>query len=185
MADFYWRVQYLLTPTIGNPDDFDLTRSPAYCQFTTTVSCPFEQTFQDGFSPVSYSCVVVEAQLQPQCRRDTPHFLDCFRKFDGIVVFSFRRSLRCCRCSTAPSPHSAFVFFRRFWRHLTHRSLCFVFPVLLSSFTPATVHSSFSYILRKFDTAFANSRPQFLFLLGWPKPPLPFRRRSRPQSSPR
>ena len=52
MADFYWRVQYLLTPTIGNPDDFDLTRSPAYCQFITTVSCPFEQTFQDGFSPV-------------------------------------------------------------------------------------------------------------------------------------
>ena len=43
---------------IGNPDVFDITRSPALYQFITTVSCPFEQTFQDGphiFRPC-FSC---------------------------------------------------------------------------------------------------------------------------------
>jgi len=58
MADFYWRDIVLLSPTIGNPDVFDITRSPALYQFITTVSCPFEQTFQDGphiFRPC-FSC---------------------------------------------------------------------------------------------------------------------------------
>ena len=58
MADFYWRDIVLLFPTIGNPDVFDITRSPALYQFITTVSCPFEQTFQDGphiFRPC-FSC---------------------------------------------------------------------------------------------------------------------------------
>jgi hypothetical protein len=138
MADFYWRVQYLLTPTIGNPDDFDLTRSPAYCQFTTTVSCPFEQTFQDGFSPVSYSCcsshsdtvILLIFVIVSENSTELTSF-HCVVRFVVVVAVHLRRL-------TVPS-FSLFPKIRRFWRHLSHRSLCFVFPVLLSSFTPATV----------------------------------------------
>ena len=55
----------------------------------------------------------------------------CVVRFVVVVAVHLRRL-------TVPS-FSLFPKIRRFWRHLTHRSLCFVFPVLLSSFTPATV----------------------------------------------
>jgi hypothetical protein len=48
-----------VTPTILISHAAQRIANPSY-----QCRAPFEQTFQDGFSPVS--CVVVEAQLQPQ-----------------------------------------------------------------------------------------------------------------------
>ena len=103
------------------------------------MSCPFEQTFQDGFfSPVSYFCVVVEALLQPQCRRDL------------LLIFA--------RFSENSTDTSSFVGFDVIY---IHRSLCLVLAVLLLSLTPATVspifavnHSSFSYVYCENSTGF-------------------------------
>ena len=75
--------------------------------------------------------------------RDTPHFREVFRKFDGFDVFSCHRSHRGCHCSTTPSHHSAFIFVpvRKFvgFDVIFSPFALFVFAVLLSSFTPATV----------------------------------------------
>jgi len=52
------KCRIFIPPITGNPDVFEITRSPALYQFITPVSCPFEQTFQDGphiFRPC-FSC---------------------------------------------------------------------------------------------------------------------------------
>ncbi len=70
------------------------------------------------------------------------------------LLFSCHRSPCCC------VPVFFFVqwqLLRRFWRHITHRSLCFVFAVLLSSFTPATV-SQFRRISTSLTSPFALFR---------------------------
>jgi hypothetical protein len=62
----------LLSPTIGNPGVFDLTRSPAPIPRQHIVVPHSNKHFKTvlfSFSGV-YSCVVVEAPLQPQCRRE-------------------------------------------------------------------------------------------------------------------
>ncbi len=101
----------LLSPTIGNPDDFDITRSPAYYQFITSVSCPVRTNISRRFflrfrTPVSL------------WKRSSSHsvavilliFVIASENSTELTSFSFRGSLRCCCCSTASSPHSAFVF---------------------------------------------------------------------------
>ncbi len=110
------RMADLLSPTIGNPDDFDITRSPAYCQFITAVSCPFEQTFQDGFfSGFVLLCRCWSAAPATVSPWYTPHFRDCLQKFDGFVVFFFVFRA-CCVVVEFHSSHSFAIFFFRFCR---------------------------------------------------------------------
>ncbi|MFN9910406.1 MAG: hypothetical protein ACK56F_30545 [bacterium] len=67
----------LLYPTSGNPDVFRFYTQPSADSTSTRRRIPFEQTFQDGFfSPVSNSCVVVEAPLRHSFAVNSPHFRD-------------------------------------------------------------------------------------------------------------
>ena len=69
---------------------FDITRSPALIPVNHTSVVPIvNKHFKTVFSPVPYFCVVVDAQLQPQLRRDILLIFAIVyvRKFDGIVVF--------------------------------------------------------------------------------------------------
>ncbi len=148
MADFYWRVQYLHTPTIGNPDDLishaaqRIASSSPQCRAHSNKH--FKTVFLRFRTPVVPATVIPWyssfSWLFPKIRRNLRLFIASFASLLSLQ-YSFVAS-QCLRFSLFPK-------IRRFWRHLTHRSLCFVFPVLLSSFTPATVHSSFSYIFTK------------------------------------
>jgi hypothetical protein len=144
----------LLSPTSGNPDVFDYTRSPAPIPRQHVVvihsNKHFKTVFFSGFellcdcrsaAPATASllfrscCVVVEYTpatvsifFSP---RTSPRFRNILRKFDGV------------------------------WRHSNHRSLCVVLIVSLSSSTPATISPHFrSVLLRKFD-GFSVIYPSF------------------------
>ncbi len=101
-----------------------------------------EQTFQDGSSPVSYFCVVVDAQLQPQLRRDillifaivSENSTELSSSNSSLALF---RVLCCGRVALQPQLRQ--IFFCRFCRLYHLRSLRVVSAVLLLSSTPATV----------------------------------------------
>ncbi len=79
MADFYWRIEFLSTPTTGNPEVWSYTRSPApHLRQHVIVVHVTNKHFKtvSVFSasvcvPVFVSCVVVVAPLQPQFRRES------------------------------------------------------------------------------------------------------------------
>ncbi len=123
MADFYWRIEFLSAPTIGNSDVWSYTRSPApHLRQHVIVA----HVSNKHFKTVLVFFVPVVILLRFSC------LLCCCRSFTPATVSPFRREL-------------LFVFvyllrkFDRFWCLKYHRSPCFVFSVLLSSFTPATV----------------------------------------------
>ena len=132
MADFYWRIQFLSTPTTGNPDVWSYTRSPAphlrqyviVVLFRTDISrrsAVFRPCcFDSGFS---CCCVVVEASLHPQFRREFSSFSYYFCEnstgfdvFCNIVRFVLCL-LCCCRVSLQPQFH----------HFATNCRLCFLF----------------------------------------------------------
>jgi len=109
------------------PTFFDITRSPALIPIYHSVSRLFEQTFQDGFF-LRFRTPVLLSKRRSNHRLTVIYssFSRLFsEKFDGFVFSSH---------------------FRRFWRHLIRRSLCFALAaVLLLSSTPATVPLSHRY----------------------------------------
>ena len=157
MADFYWRDIVLLSPTIGDPDVFDITRSPALYQFITTVSCPFEQTFQDGphiFRPC-FSCSgfvlsvlllsSTPATVSPISPRIVPHFRVYCENSTGFDVnnIAVRFVSHCCVVVELHSSHS----FRQFFRFQVLSSSISSFAsycqyCVVVEFTPATVTPS-------------------------------------------
>ncbi len=102
-----------------------------------------EQTFQDGFSPVSYFCVVVDAQLQPQLCRDIL-LIFAIASENSTELSSSNSSLALFRFCVVVELHSSHSYAKKFFfagfvvfYHL--RSLRVVSAVLLLSSTPATV----------------------------------------------
>ncbi len=119
----------LLSPTSGNPDVFDINTQPS----ASYVVVPIRTNISRRFFLRFRTPVVVEEPLQPQCRRDRLLIFVIVSENSTASSFSCHRSLRCC------VPLIVQWQLRRFWRLITHRSLCFVLAVLLLSFTPATV----------------------------------------------
>ena len=79
----------LLSPISGNPDVFDITRSPALIPVNHTSVVPIvNKHFKTVFHRFVLLCCC-DAQLQPQLRRDILLIFAIVyvRKFDGIVVF--------------------------------------------------------------------------------------------------
>ncbi len=120
MADFYWRIEFLSTPTIGNPDVWSYTRSPAphlrQHVIVVHVSNKHFKTVSVFSAPVCVpgfvSCVVVVAPLQPQFRRELllifvfiiAKIRQVFDVFSIIVRFVLCL-LCCCRVSLQPQFH--------------------------------------------------------------------------------
>jgi hypothetical protein len=122
----------LLSPTSGNPDVFDTNTQPSASYVIVPVRTNISRRFFLRFrTPVSL------------LKRRSSHSVAVIRLLIFVIVSenstdlssssSCHRSLRCC------VPVIVQWQLQRFWRHLTHRSLCFVLAVLLSSSTPATV----------------------------------------------
>jgi hypothetical protein len=88
----------LLSPTIGNPDVFDITRSPALYQLITPVSCPLwtdisrRSSYFSSLLLIAFriraTCVVVEVHSNRSVSPLTPHFRNFSRKFDRFDVFN-------------------------------------------------------------------------------------------------
>ena len=98
----------LLSPTSGNPDVFDSTRSPVPIPRQHVVVFHSNKHFKTVFSPVWNSCVVVEAPLRHSFAVNSPRFRDNpkIRRFCSLM---FHRSLSCVACVVVES-HSSHSF---------------------------------------------------------------------------
>ena len=124
-------------PTIGNPDVFLINTQPSVnTSSSTQCRAHLNKHFKTVFSPVSHFCVVVEAPLQPQCRRDILLIFAIISENSTDPSFQFLQVLTsyittvrfvscllcCCRVSLQPQ-------FRHF-----RRELFLIFVCLLRKF---------------------------------------------------
>ena len=144
MADFYWRIQFLSTPTTGNPDVWSYIRSPAphlrqyviVVLFRTDISrrsavfrpCCFDSGFR-------VSVLLLKPRSSHSFAVNSLRFRIIFAKIRQVLPSLISPFALCCPSCVVVEFHSSHSV-----HHLVSSfALCCVSPVLLSSFTLATV----------------------------------------------
>jgi len=163
MADFYWRIQFLSTPTTGNPDVWSYTRSPAphlrqyviVVLFRTDISrrsavfrpCCFDSGFR-------VSVLLLKPRSSHSFAVNSLRFRIIFAKIRQVLT-SFVASFALCGASCVVvefhSSHS-FTVSPRIVVFVTSFALCCASCVVVE-FTPATV----SPFRRELSSLFSSS----------------------------